>query len=232
MAALSCIIALYYFLKARKLQQDNYAQAMIVRKIIHEVRDPLNGVLGYSEMLYSGYYGSVGPLQQGVVEDIINCAKKVSAFIKECNFFLLNKAGRLYFEWSRINLKNLIESLVKAHQKDFDNNKNQVNLRLVEKSIVIADKGKLLVALDSIIHHISIKSKPQNEITVIMQETRSCVYITFTFWPHENFNNKLDSLSITLCKMIIEMHKGSLALKITDDGFANLQIMLYKKKQV
>lgn len=231
-AVFSSSLALYYFAKARRLKRDNHVQAMIVRKIIHEVRDPLNGVLGYSEMLSSGYYGEMGSLQQGIVSDIINCGKKISGFIKECNAFLLNKAGKLCFEWRRVSLKELIEALVKADQERFDNNKNKVIIKSKDRSLIIADKDKLSIAFAAIIEHVCIKSRPQNEINIVIEETRSCVHIMFIFWPSDNFNSKMDTLSISLCKMIVEMHKGELALKIADDGFAYLQIMMPKKKSI
>jgi K+-sensing histidine kinase KdpD len=207
-------------------------QAMIVRKIIHEVRDPLNGILGYSEMLASGYYGEMGALQHGIVSDVINCGKKISGFIKECNSFLLNKAGKLRFEWRRMSIKDLIESLVKNDQSRFDNNKSKVIIRSKDKGMVVADKEKLAIAFSSIIEYVCIKSKPQNDINIVMEETRSCVHVMFIFWPSDNFNSKVDTLSISLCKMIVEMHKGELALKIVDNGFAHLRIMVPKKKSI
>ncbi len=216
----------------KRLKRDNHIQALIVRKIIHEVRDPLNGVLGYSEMLYSGYYGEIGTLQQDTINDIISCGKKISEFIKECNAFLLNKAGMLCFEWRRVSLKELIENLVKAAQKRFDGNKSKVIIQAKNKSLVVADKDKLMVAFAAVIEHVCVKSKPQNDIHIILEETRTCAYAIFVFRPSDSFSSKVDTLSITLCKMIVEMHKGELTLKITKDGYAHLQITIPKKKSI
>ncbi len=232
MSAICAIGCLVFFERARRYKRDNFVQAMLVRKIVHDVRDPLNGVLGYSEMLSSGYYGDVAPSQQGILYDIINCSKKISGFVKECSSFLLNKSGTLSFEWRRISMKRLIQSVIDEYTPRFLSNKISVHLTCKSEGYFQADSEKIHTAVASIFEYMCIKSKRGNDISVIVEETKRAVHCVFIFWPTESYSNRVDNLAVSLCKIIVEMHKGDLAIKLSDDGYVHIQLTVPKKKSV
>ena len=218
LSVISSLLALYYFTKMRQWRHFHSIQSMIARRLLHEVRDPLNGILGYAEILSSGYYGELRSLQQEAIGKILACGRKLANFTKQSSSLLTNQHGYLSLELCTVNLKRLIESLIAG------NPTNTVKSKSV--GIKIGDKAKLSSAFHSIIEFICLSSKRQDSVRVSIGETKNVVHIVFVL---HLLGNTTTPPSLSLVKLIIEMHKGTFRLKVSQKGRARLHVVIPKK---
>ena len=111
------------------LQAKNAAEAASRAKteflavVSHEVRTPLNAVIGFSEMLRDGYAGPVDAKQREYLEDILVSARHLLRLMGDMLDMSAIEAGRIAVRPALLPLRGEIEAsaaLVKARAKAAD----------------------------------------------------------------------------------------------------------------
>ena len=161
---------------ARLLEEVRQASAMkseFVGAISHELRSPLNVMLGYFEMLLDGGLGALHPEQAEAVER----ARRYAIALNEMITSLLDlnrlEAGRLPLDRARVDLAQLLEQIIRELPESWRN--PEVELRTAigfGLPLVATDPGKLKTVIRNLLHN-ALKFTPEGSVTVAADVTPS-----------------------------------------------------------
>ncbi|MDZ7372608.1 MAG: ATP-binding protein [candidate division KSB1 bacterium] len=69
--------------KTIELEESQRLQSQFISNVSHEFRTPLNGIMGYAELLRDGFYGDVTQEQREVLRNIISCGQHLLELVNE-----------------------------------------------------------------------------------------------------------------------------------------------------
>jgi PAS domain S-box-containing protein len=87
-------------------------KSQLLANVSHDLRTPINAILGYSEMLQEEVYGPMAEDQHGVLSRVIVSTKQLASLINNLLDQAQIDAGRLTLNVSPVSPANLIESVV------------------------------------------------------------------------------------------------------------------------
>ena len=142
-----------------------------ISMVSHELRSPLNSVLGFLEMLPEGIYGDLNPTGQ---EKVTVAERNVNRLIRLINDLLeidRTEAGRLSMEIDDIPIKPLIDRSVDAVKALAD--KENITITVSDSdTIVTADGDRIVQVIVNLLSN-AIKYSPKGgkiEVTTTTQE--------------------------------------------------------------
>jgi signal transduction histidine kinase len=142
---------------ARLLEEVRRASDMkseFVGAISHELRSPLNVMLGYFEMLLDGGLGELRPEQTNAIER----ARRYAIALNEMIVALLDlnrlEAGRLPLDRVRVDLAQLLAQIIRELPENW--RRPEVELRTVvahDLPLIETDPGKLKTVIRNLLHN-------------------------------------------------------------------------------
>ena len=69
--------------KTRELEESQRLQSQFISNVSHEFRTPLNGVLGYTELLRDGFYGTLTDEQREALDNVASCGQHLLDLVSE-----------------------------------------------------------------------------------------------------------------------------------------------------
>lgn len=96
--------------KNMRLEESTRVQSEFVSNISHEFRTPLNGILGYSEILLDGIYGNLNDKQTVAITNIRNCASNLLELVQKIMDLSKLKSNQLQLELEYCSPHDLIEA--------------------------------------------------------------------------------------------------------------------------
>lgn len=209
------------------------AKSDFLAKMSHELRTPLNAVIGFSEMLSSGYFGKVNHMQVERLNDINMCGNHLLELISDILEFSKGEANKLRLNEEDTDLYNIsrqacriIEQRAKKKGVEVINNISreapilfadsrklkQIILNLLSNSIKFTNAGgKIMIA--------TYFDKDKNFVVAISDTGIGIApedipkAMTVFEQVHKDKNNEGTGLGLPLCKMLIELHGGKLNLE-------------------
>ena len=224
--------------KTTELQKLNEEKTQLFSIIAHDLRNPFNGLLNLSELLYKNYDELTPEERKSFSKDIYKSSESLFSITENL------------LEWSRINLENLqinVESvsLIELVQKTRD----FLKLPLEEKGIqllpidledvsIMADKQSLFIILRNIISNAIKFSYENSRIEIRHKELAQTIQIEITDYGIGMSKEKLQSLStssiqttrgtsnetgtgfgINIIKKHVELNNGTITIKsIQNEG--------------
>ncbi|MBR0852133.1 PAS domain S-box protein [Bradyrhizobium diazoefficiens] len=104
--------------KARRLADGAAsAKADMLARISHEIRAPLNAIIGFAEVMISERFGSLGNERYGeYMKDIRASGERVIAIIDDLSELSRIETGKLDLSFASLNLNDLVEACVVVMQ--------------------------------------------------------------------------------------------------------------------
>ncbi|HUH04804.1 MAG TPA: HAMP domain-containing sensor histidine kinase [Kofleriaceae bacterium] len=145
--------------KRRLLEQRNaelieagQQKSQFMANITHELRTPIHGICGLTELLESGLYGPVGDKQRKALDSIKRSARGQLHLVDELLTLSKADAGKLAVEPSEIELADLMDSVASAIRWMLGTKQMDLEVVLEDApSHVVTDRGKLNQVLINIL---------------------------------------------------------------------------------
>jgi signal transduction histidine kinase len=137
-----------------------------VGAISHELRSPLNVILGYSEMLREGALGDVTPEQAAALDRTYRQALVLLEMITALLDLNRLDAGRLPIEGVTLGVGELVDELVEQVPEEW--RREGVVLRVVvepDLPAIVTDPGKLKTVLRNLVHN-ALKFTTRGHVTI------------------------------------------------------------------
>lgn len=169
---LLCIVGLaLYIANLRRtidqLHAENKIKSIFIKKIELEVKTPINGILGYSEMLKAGVFGQLNIAQKERISDIKTCGNKIGELLEDMSdvSFGYLKTGTIYNK--EFNIVHLItEVITSLNSKITANNINVVELLNDTDCLIVSNPKKIRLIIKNIIDNAIKFSNKNGQLTI------------------------------------------------------------------
>lgn len=211
------------------------AKSDFLANMSHELRTPLNAIIGFSEMINSGYFGSLNAKQKERIHDIHLCGSHLLQLITDILEFSKGEAGKLELVEEAIELNELIEESVrimngKVKNKDIklivntdenmpqlwaDKRKiRQILLNLLSNALKFTSEGGSITARTYMDDHHNIHILISDTGVGIAPDDIPKALSVFG-QVNRTKSHEGTGLGLPLCKMYTELHDGNLELTST-----------------
>jgi len=149
-----------------EVRQASQLKSEFVGAISHELRSPLNVILGYQEMLLEGGFGVVAPEQRYAIERAQGQALTLLEMIEALLDMNRLEAGRLPLETSAVAIDDLLRELREQLPDNWGH--PGVALHVVADAglpVLHTDRGKLKTVLRNLVHN-ALKFTRAGQVTV------------------------------------------------------------------
>ena len=92
----------------RRVEAASRAKTEFLANMSHELRSPLNGIIGFSELVHDGRLGPVGDRQKECVGRILGSARHLLRLINDMLDLAKIEAGKLTFQPERVSISRLV----------------------------------------------------------------------------------------------------------------------------
>ena len=88
----------------KTVSQASEIKSRFLASVSHEFRTPLNGIIGFSELLYDAVVGPVTPDQKECLSDILTCSRHLLTLINQVLDLTKIESGKMDFHYEEVNL--------------------------------------------------------------------------------------------------------------------------------
>lgn len=219
---------------AEKIQQDNERRRGIITTVAHELRTPLQPILGYLNLLVQdpGGFGIEAETKK-ILERCLVSVERERQIINQMLDLSVLENGKLALSYSTFPLAPLVRGVLDAGGYP---GKAEISLDIPEDLVVTADRVRLYGTLDSLFANAVNFSKPPRRIAVtcysdpgdrvyhiavrdngigIPESSLASIFEPFQLADATTLSRKFDriGLSLSIAKKIIQMHGGDITVK-------------------
>jgi GAF domain-containing protein len=155
--------------RARELAEANRLKSQFLANISHELRTPMNSILGFSETMLDGLYGDLNEAQRSRLERILRNGKSLLALIDDLLDLSKIDAGRMELAIETINLTEEIRQVLHTLEHQAEGKGIYLRLEeLPEPPLVKADALRVRQIMTNLVGN-AIKFTKQGGITIRME---------------------------------------------------------------
>ena len=219
-----------------EVEELSRAKSEFLAHMSHEMRTPLNGIIGFAEIMRDELMGKLGaPQYKGYAEDIYTSGKHLLDIVCDVVDFSQASAGRLTVDHEPVELNGLIDSVSSAFRATADKARLEYETKVPpDLPAVLGDEKRIKQVLVNLVSN-AIKFTPAGgtvrvaarrtadavEIRVedtgigLSAENLAKVFEPFRFVdvPVLALKNGGSGLGLSICKQLVELLGGTLSLE-------------------
>jgi signal transduction histidine kinase len=159
--------------QAIELEQASVAKSQFLANVSHDVRTPLNAILGYTSLLLRGVSGPIDPSQRESLARVDANARHLLTLINEILDISRIEAGKMPVRTSAIKLHELIDEIMSEVEPLIATSKLTVTADIPDGLPVIrSDRQKVKQILLNLLTN-ALKFTPRGSVTVSCTHERS-----------------------------------------------------------
>jgi PAS domain S-box-containing protein len=219
-----------------KIQLDNERRRGIIITVAHELRTPLQPILGYLNLLIQdpGEYGILDDTKK-ILERCLLSVERERQIINQMLELSVLESGRLRLSYSKFLLATLVNSVLDTSGYF---SKADITLDIPDTLIIAADMDRLFGVFDSLLSNAVNFSKPPRQITIfyrpgvddkshhisvrdngtgISESAFLSIFEPFQLADAAKLSRRYDriGLSLSITKKIMQMHGGDITVEST-----------------
>ncbi len=199
-----------------------------LHSITHDLRNPMTSIRGFIKFLSDGIAGPINEQQKKMLETMDRASFKLLNMINDILDIAKLEAGKMELILEKVNVIKIIYSVLELQQPQYERKNIKVIFTPKKEEIWIEADGKLLERVYINLIGNAIKFTPEGgTITVDVYETDGTIesyvqdtgegipkeYLNKIFQKFGQIKNKSKGgtgLGLTICKYIVEAHKGKI----------------------
>ena len=223
-----------------KIQFDNEQRRGIIITVAHELRTPLQPILGYLNLLIQDPDGfGIQDDTKKILERCLASVDRERQIINQMLELSVLDSGKLYLNHSNFPLALLINSVLDSSGYS---TKAEISIDIPKNLVITADMDRLFSVFDSLLSNAVNFSQPPRKITIfyrsdtedafhhisvsdngtgISEHALSSIFEPFQLADAAKLSRRFDriGLSLAMAKKIMQMHGGDIAVEsILDTG--------------
>jgi signal transduction histidine kinase len=235
-----------------KIQMDNERRRGIIITIAHELRTPLQPILGYLNLLISDPQGfGIVEETKKILERCLVSVDRERQIINQMLELSILESGKLPLTISDFPLEPLVQSVLDASGAT---SKAEICVNVPAEIILSADRERLHSVFDSLLSNAINYSKPPRKIEIgyregtddnyhhisfrdngigIAPESISSIFEPFQLADAAKLSRKYDriGLSLSISKKVVQMHGGDITVESVVNSGSTFTIHLPKVVQ-
>jgi len=220
----------------QQLEAANQAKSQFLNNISHELRTPMNGIMGMTELLLNG---ELPPRERRFASSVAASADALLNIINDLLDFSKIEAGTLYLERSRFNVRNCVEDVCamlaeSAHVKGIElicyvdddmpaqvdgdaNRVRQILTNLITNAIAFTSSGEVVVRmtrLDDVDKQHVLQCDVQDTGAGIAPELQATLFEAFTQADTSNTRRHGGlGMGLAIAQQLISMMGGEITFR-------------------
>ncbi len=225
---------------SKQLEDEKQKQNRIIASISHDIKTPLTSVLGYTELLKNPALPE--QRREKYISTIYAKAKEIQDIVEEFDDYLscnLDITSDMQYH----DLRQLTEKLIRQMQTEFPESDLKTELVCTTDGYIYCDESKIRrVFMNIFTNSVNHGRAEHPEISVYI--TRQGEYAVFAFTDNgcgvdkdelkkifepmytTDKSRSVSGLGLSICKEIIELHKGEIYAESEKDKYFSIVIKL------
>lgn len=140
----------------------NQAKTNFLANLSHEMTTPLNGIIGFSQLLQDELYGPLNEKQREYIADVQNSGQRLHGLIVDMLDLARALSGAMTLRCSRFLVRDAVQSVIKAVNETAQDRHPQISFDLQPEADreIEADAGKLQQILHNLLNN-AVKFSPE-----------------------------------------------------------------------
>jgi PAS domain S-box-containing protein len=92
--------------------EASMVKSRFLASVSHEFRTPLNGIIGFSEILQDEAVGPLNPAQKECVDDLLGCSRHLLTLVNQILDLTAIEAGKITFRYASLSLEHLVAEVI------------------------------------------------------------------------------------------------------------------------
>ena len=235
-----------------KIHEDNERRRGIIITVAHELRTPLQPILGYLNLLISDPEGfGIVDETKKILERCLTSVDRERQIINQMLDLSVLESGKLKLCYSTFPLESLVKSVLETSGYS---SKAEVTIDIPESVTLTADKDRMYNVIDSLLSNAVNYSKPPRKIKIfyysktddtqhhlsiqdngigIEKSVFSSIFEPFQLADAAKLSRRYDriGLSLSIAKKVILMHGGDITVESMVNTGSTFTIHLPKEMQ-
>lgn len=222
--------------KAEALGDADKLKTTFLEIVSHQLRNPLNTISGYSELLVSGMGGELNDAQQGYIGAIRTASEQLEIMVDDLLDMAVVEAGQAHLVLGDVNLPNVMEyAIEKAKTKLTDSQINILMECAEDVGLIRADDKRIKQIMANLLNNALRNTHAGQSIKLAAKRIDDTIRLSVTSPKNEdNFaNQKSDfdafsegsrraGMGLVLVKKFVELHGGWMSLDSRDMQYATI----------